>query len=145
MSSGKQSSSKRKAAVAGMDLLDQKPATKKTRRETALETRLSQLKRAFVDPDELPPEWEDYDPGHFMEGMRRMSRQVNALTLETVGEYIKDRLQRDLTTLDIRERRLTRPVTPGFLDPEDLELTQTVRRQMIEYVVGVRTCLNGQS
>jgi hypothetical protein len=144
MSSSRQSSSKRNAEEAGMGPPDQKSTTKKAKRETALEASLSQLKRA-LDPDELPLTWEDYDPGHFMEEMRRMSRKVNPLTRETIGAYIKDRLQRDLHALDILERHLKRPVISGVLDPEDLKLTQTAHHSMIEYVVSVRTCLNGQS
>jgi hypothetical protein len=134
------SNKKRTAEAAGMGSPDQQSTTKKTRREAALEASLNQLKRA-LGPDELPPEWEDYDPGHFMEGMGRMGRVVNALTRETVQEYISDGfIEDDLTTLDIQESKIQR-----IQNPTDPQLTQTVRRQMIEYVVRVRTRLKGQS
>jgi hypothetical protein len=41
--------------------------------------------------------------GLFMESMRHMGRNINALTLDTVGEHITDgSLGADLSALDIR-------------------------------------------
>jgi len=144
-------SNKRSAEVAGMDTSDQKLNKKQKqkqtntptgKRETALETRLTKLQQV-LGPDELPPEWGAYDPGYFMEEMRRLGRKSMTLTLKTVANYISEDLERDLTSLEFQEIHLKEPV--GGLGPGGPVFAQALRRQMIQYVAKVRTCLKGQS
>jgi hypothetical protein len=76
-----------------------------------------------------------------MDSMRHMGRDINALTLDTVGEHITNgSLGADLSALDIQEIELRRPVKAGYL-----ELAKPIRQQMINYVERGRTGLNGQS
>jgi hypothetical protein len=143
--SNQASNRKRRASTAGMGPPDKQSMTKKTKLDTALETRLTELKQV-LHPDELSQPWKVYDPGDFMDEMRRIGRKINALTLDTVGNYITNgSLEANLSALDIQDIELRRPVDPESVKAEYLEFAQRIRQQMINYVERVRTGLNGQS
>ena len=126
-----------------MGPLDKQSAKKKTKLDTELGARLTRLQEA-LGPDKLRLVWEEYDPRHFMEEMRRLGRKINRLTLETVADYVTDgRLRADLVALDTQEMYLKQPVGP--VEPVYLEVAQANRERMIKYVARVRTRLNGQS
>src|SRR6266404_828806 len=73
-------SNKRKAPAAATD-----PQRKKPRLLAALKTRLEALQHAL---DALDPLWEKYDPGFFMKSMQHKRKRMDALTLDTVEEFI---------------------------------------------------------
>jgi hypothetical protein len=142
--SNQASNRKRSASTAGMGPPEKESTTKKPKLDTALEATLTKLKQV-LHPDNLVLEWADYDPGLFMDEMRRMGREINALNLDTVGEYITDGLDADLRMLDHQEIGLGRRVDPNSVKAEYLELAQGVHKDMIKYVARVRARLTGQS
>jgi hypothetical protein len=108
----KESSRKRSASTAGMGPPDKKSAKKKKKLETKLGVTLTRLQQV-LGPGTLILGWKKYDPDCFVEEMRRMGDQINALTPRLVEDYVTDgRLKDDLDALDIQEEDLKRPVDP---------------------------------
>ncbi|KAG8783397.1 hypothetical protein FRC15_005267 [Serendipita sp. 397] len=129
---------KRNASTAGMGPPDQRSTTKRSRLDTALETKLTECK-SVLQPDELRVSWEDYDPGSFMKSMQQLSRVINALDLKTVGKYISNGgLAADLFTLDVQGTKLKTGLEDPLMDTD----VKRAREIMITYVTRVRACLN---
>ncbi|KAG8817621.1 hypothetical protein FRC19_011261 [Serendipita sp. 401] len=129
---------KRNASTAGMGPPDQQSTTKRSRLDTALETKLTECK-SVLHSRSLRPAWKRYDPGLFMEEMHQLSERINALDLKTVEKYISNReLAADLAALRVQEKELKQGIEDPAMDP----LMKTLRETMITYVERVRACLN---
>ena len=115
------------------------PPVKKTKRSSALETKLDLLKETL---DEVVDLWIPYDPGFFMKTIDQIRIRVGQLTPSTVQQYIKNGGSNDHSVyLDELDHRLLTPST----GPQLLERTRTMRKVMSAYLGRVRQCLKGQS
>ncbi|KAG8769426.1 hypothetical protein FRC15_004593, partial [Serendipita sp. 397] len=134
------SNRKRDASAAGMGPPGKEGTKKKTKLDIALETKLTELKEA-LQPYWLHPSWERYDPDVFMEEMRNLGLQINALTTQTVGAYISDgRLDACLDMLGELQERLKEEFSST--DPQQAKRATTARQNMNKYAERVRTHLN---
>ena len=114
------------------------PPVKKAKRPSALETKLEELKESLDGFNEI---WEMYDPGYFMKQMHQTRARVAKLTPSTIQQFITSQVCNSLpTTLDALDHQLLTPCT----DPQLLELTRTMRKEMGAYVADVRRRLKGQ-
>jgi hypothetical protein len=116
------------------------PPNKKPKRLTPLETRLEKLRKTLAG---LRPIWETFDPGMFMKQMHHTREQLNALTPETINEFISTGQEAVFDALDDLDVHLqeeipsTSPYPPG--------LYQQRRSTMSDFVGRVREALRGQS
>jgi hypothetical protein len=129
-------SKKRKAS--GRSTMDPPPK----RKMTALETKLAELRNILND---LPPEWEPYDPGYFMDEMRRLQNRFNEMSANMIGEYLaRGSVDVDIWCLKEQEANLVdAPITPSITS-NLLGRTQQARSLMLAHVKQVRACLDGQ-
>jgi hypothetical protein len=137
-SESKSSIKKRNASAADMDPSDMDTATEQPENYAALQVKLIQLQTAISN---IPLSWEPCAPQYFMADITRWGDPITKLTIKTVEAYMKLGFSRDvLYGLQIHEIALRKPITGG-----DSELTKVIREEMIKYVEGVQSSLNGQS
>ncbi|PVF91765.1 hypothetical protein CPB86DRAFT_878326 [Serendipita vermifera] len=136
LQSSQQTSESKKRKASGPPGMGPPPK----RKPTALESKLIELRKIL---NNLPPVLRRYDPGYFMEGMKRLQTKFDKLAVNEIQDYIADGgLDKDLFALQEQENDLEKALRTPTISSRPLERTQMAYSLMLTYLKKIRDQLD---